>query len=90
MQELTFRAAAEYWEGRSAGDKAKEKGTGYGLEVARLGECLGYAEEAVVHAGKCKLEKGAVERLREACRERHEEADQDNKTIYLEVRGREG
>jgi len=84
QQALMFRAAAEYWEGLAAGAKAKEKGEGYGVEVARLGECLSYAERAIIHGGKCKLDVTPVQQLKAACTERHQEAAADNKTIYLE------
>mmetsp|Transcript_16055 Transcript_16055/g.32927 ORF Transcript_16055/g.32927 Transcript_16055/m.32927 type:complete len:987 (+) Transcript_16055:42-3002(+) len=83
-QSLSFNAAANYWESVNVKIAAMEKGAGYGEEIARLEQAENFAEQAVMFGAKSNIDTTSTSNLLSIVKERKEEAENDNRTIYLE------
>ena len=88
VQRYSFEAAAFYWRAQVEHDEAREIGTGYGVEVARLVEALKFLDKAEeVSNMKYKGEDevmAAVDNLRKKIKEMHETSEADNNSVYME------
>lgn len=88
VQRYSFEAAAYYWRAQVEHDEAREIGTGYGIEVARLVEALNILDKT--EEGSTTKYKGeddvmaSVDNLRKKIKEMHETSETDNNSVYME------
>jgi len=88
FQAKLFYAAAEYWQSVSAKEAVKDKGIGYGEEIARLAKAEQYLLQALSIAEKNKMTSSTTagaEILLRTVRTTKETAENENRTIFLEA-----
>eukprot|EP01041_Mallomonas_annulata_P006038 gene6038-12173_t len=88
MQAKTYAGAAEYWAAVGAKEIAKQRGSGYGEEIARLLRAESFLKSALAIAqqgGLSPVLKAAPEQLLQHVTTLRHAAEKDNKTIYLET-----
>jgi programmed cell death 6-interacting protein len=83
-QTLAYRAAATFQQALADEQTAAEKLSGYGKVVSRLKKALEVCTGALQLARQINVATDSLEALQNTVRAKHNSAEKDNRTVYLE------